>query len=152
MSFFNKVKTAISGAAQNVSTEIAKHKNKTFLDGAMGVCAWIAAADGDISSEEKQKTIGFASQSEALKVFDQNLVIERFTYFADKFQFDASIGKGEALKAIEQAVAKDPSSARLLVLVGISIGKSDGDFDADEKKVLVELCSALNLNPSEFDI
>lgn len=152
MAFFSKVKEAAQQLKEAVTTEVSKFKNKEFLDGAMAICAWVAAADGDISSEEKSKMAGYVKQSDALKVFDQNKVIERFNYFAEKFEFDPSIGKGEALQAIERAVEKNPSCSRILVQVGIAIGKADGDFDANEKKVISDVCIALGLTASEFDI
>jgi tellurite resistance protein TerB len=152
MSFLNKLKSAASQGFKNLSEEVTKFKNKEFLDGTMAICAWVSAADGNISSEEKSKMNGFVKQSDALKHYDQNKVIERFNYFAEKFEFDASIGKGEALSVIQKAVAKDASCARMLVMVGLSIAKSDGHFDIDEKKVLQEVCVALGFEPKEFDL
>lgn len=152
MGIMDKVKSVAKQLQEGISTEVAKFKNRDFLDGAMALCAWVAAADGNVSSEEKSKMIGYVKQSDSLKVFDQNLVIERFTYFADKFEFDASIGQGEALEAIQKAVSKNPSCARTLIQVGIAIGRADGDFDTDEKAVISRACKALELDPSEFDV
>ena len=47
------------------------------------------------------------------------------------FEFDISIGKGEALNSIAK-IKKDGEAARLLVRVCCAIGAADGDFDNDE--------------------
>jgi tellurite resistance protein TerB len=43
-------------------------------------------------------------------------------------------------------------AARLLIRMIISIGSSDGNFDADEKKIAAKIAKELGLNPAEFDL
>jgi tellurite resistance protein TerB len=150
MSFWNKLKESGKSVRDSLSDEVKRYKNKDFMEASTAICAWVAAADGQIDTEEKQKMIGFIKQSNELSVFNQDDVIASFNSYAGKFEFDSSIGKGEAVKAISK-LAKDPGAARLLIQVGVAIGASDGDFDAEEKAVCREACVALNLNPEEFD-
>lgn len=46
------------------------------MQGTVAVCARIAIASDGVSSEEKQKMLGFLKASDELKVFDTTEVIE----------------------------------------------------------------------------
>jgi tellurite resistance protein TerB len=135
----------------NVEEMVKRFKNKEFMDAVVAGCALVAAADGSIDSSEKQKMAGFIRRSEELKVFDMNVVIKRFNEFAEGFEFDNIIGKGEALKAIGK-IKKNQEAARLLIRVCCAIGAADGNFDDDEKAVVREICAELNLNPADFQL
>ncbi len=78
-------------------------------------------------------------------------VIKSFNKFADNFEFDHTIGKGEALKAVGKLKSNE-EGARLLVRVCCAIGLADGDFDDSEKAMIKDICVELGLNPSEFDL
>ncbi|MFK5952151.1 MAG: TerB family tellurite resistance protein, partial [Desulfobacterium sp.] len=41
---------------------------------------------------------------------------------------------------------------RAAVQVGVIIGNADGNFDADEKKVVREICQTLDIDPADFDV
>lgn len=134
-----------------LKTEVSKYKNRTFLEATVAGCALVAAADGNISSEEKQKMIGFMKQSDALSVFDTSEVIPLFEKFAGNFSFDFMIGKGECLQVIGK-LKKDVGASRLLVRVCCAVGAADGNFDDSEKAVIREICTELGLNPEEFSL
>lgn len=135
----------------NINTEISKFKNKEFMEAVVAGCAMVAYADGGASASEKQKMMGFIKQSEALKVFETDKVIDTFNKYLSKYEFDSGIGKGEALASITKLKGK-PEQGQLLVRVCIAIGGSDGNFDKDEKKAVTEICRALSLNPKDFDL
>ena len=103
------------------------------MQGTVAVCARIAVSSDGVSSEEKQKMMGFLRSSEELKVFDTNEVIEFFNKtLVSSFDFDVEIGKGETMKYI-LALKDQPEAAQLALRVGIAVAKSDGNFDQDEK-------------------
>ena len=79
---------------------IKQFANKDFMEAIAAGCALIASADGDISSEEKQKMVGYINLNDSLKVFKLNDVLTRFNHYADMFAFDYNVGKAEAMKAI----------------------------------------------------
>jgi tellurite resistance protein TerB len=135
----------------NVQTEIGKFRNKEMMEGIVAGCALVAYADGDVSSAEKQKMIGFIKQSETLKVFETDDVIRTFEKYIGKFEFDQGIGRGEALAAIVKMKGK-PDQAQLLVRVCIAIGSSDGNFDETERQAVTTICHELGLNPKNFDL
>ncbi len=100
MSFFDKVKGAINSGRDELTRQVGRFKNKKFMQGTVAVCARIAVSSDGVSSEEKQKMMGFLRSSEELKVFDTNEVIEFFNKLVSSFDFDVEIGKGETMKYI----------------------------------------------------
>ncbi|AJS61634.1 tellurite resistance TerB family protein [Paenibacillus sp. IHBB 10380] len=141
----------LKNSKQGLTDQVKKFKNKDFMDAVVAGCAIVAGADGSIDSSEKQKMSGYMSRSEELKVFDMGEVINRFNHFVGNIEFDAIIGKQEALKTIAKFRSK-PEVGRLIVGVCSAIGAADGDFDDKEKAIVREICDALGLNPSEFSL
>ncbi len=148
---FDDVKSWLNSQKDNLKDSVSRLKNKDFLDGVVAGCALVSAADGHIDASEKQKMVGFIQRSDELKVFDVQDVIKKFNQYTDGFEFDHTIGKGEALKAIIKLKGNQEAS-RLLVRVCCAIGMADGDFDADEKAVVREICAELGLDPNEFGL
>lgn len=138
-------------AREKLTTEVAKYKNAEFRDAIVAGCALVAAADGDISSDEKQKMIGYMQTSNELKMFKMTDIMKSFNDVVEKFEFDKGIGQGEALKMIGKIKPK-PEEAQLVVRVCCAIGAADGTFDADEKAAVGLICVELGLDPSNFDL
>jgi len=151
MSFFDKVKGALNSGRDELTRQVGRFKNKKFMQGTVAVCARIAAASDGVSSEEKQKMMGFLRASEELKIFDTNEVIEFFNKLVSSFDFDVEIGKGETMMYI-LALKDQPEAAQLALRVGIAVGKSDGNFDPDEKAAAREIAVALGFDPAEFGL
>ena len=147
MSAFDWLKKQIS----TVETELTKFKNKELMQAIVAGCAMVAYADGNASSSEKQKMLGFIKQSDAVKVFNADEVISAFSSYISKFEFDQNIGMGEAMAAVIKLKSK-PEQAQLLIRVCIAIASSDGNFDADEQKAIIQMCRSLDLEPSAFDL
>ena len=145
------LKTNVEAARSKLATEVTKFKNSEFMDALVAGCALVSASDGNISSAEKQRMTGFIQNSNELKVFDLKEVITTFNGYCQKFEFDAEIGKAEALRAIGKLRSK-PDAARLLVRVCCAIGSSDGNFDDGEKSVCRGICNELGLNPADFEL
>ncbi len=144
-------KNWLNTTKKELGDQVKKFKNKDFMEAVVAGCALVAFADGTISSEEKTKMAGYINISEELKVFDMGEVINRFNHYVANFEFAPEIGKQEALKAIGKLKGK-PEVGRLVVGVCSAIGAADGDFDADERRIVAEICGALGLNPSEFSL
>ena len=117
----------------------------------MAGCAYVAAADGKIEPEEKQKMANLVRNSSVTAVFDAGEAIKTFNGYAEKFEFDFQVGKSEALLAIAK-VKNDSGVARLIIRGCIIIGGADGDFDAAEKAAVREICRELGQDPAEFDL
>lgn len=138
-------------AHANLSAEVSKFKNRSFMEAVVAGCALVAAADGNITADEKQKMAGFIQRAEELKHFKMSEVIEVFNKTAGDFEFDHSIGKASALQVISKVKGKE-DQAKLLIRVVCAIGAADGDFDQDERAVVSEICKELGLAPADFDL
>lgn len=150
MGFFDDLKNRATQMQASLSQEMSRFRNKELMEAVLAGCALVAAADGNISKEEKEKMLGFVRNSEALKNFDQSAVIDTFQKHVGKMEFDFTIGKIECLKVISKI--KKTDEARLLVRVCCAIGSADGSFDADERKIVRDICQELRLNPDEFEV
>lgn len=147
----NWLKQNTAAARAKLADGVAQYRNRDFMEAVVAGCAVVAAADGNVSSEEKQKMMGFIQNSDELKVFKTDDVIKAFTEIVGKFEFDVTIGRGEAYKKIAKIKSKD-GAGQLLVRVCCAIGAADGDFDDDEKRAVAEICRELGLNPADFDL
>lgn len=145
------LKTNVESARSKLATEVTKYRNNDFKEALIAGCALVSAADGNIGSAEKQRMTGFIQNSAELKVFDLKDVIASFNNFCAKFDFDAEIGKAEALKAVGKIRSK-PDAARLLVRVCCAIGSSDGNFDESERAMCRIICNELGLSPADFEL
>lgn len=136
---------------EKLATEVAKFRNKEFMEAVVAGCALVASADGAISPVEKQKLVGFIQNSDELKVFELTQVIDAFNKICAKLEFDQAIGRAEALKIIGQ-IRSNVEASRLMVRVCCAIGAADGYFDDKEKAVVRTIILELGLNPLDFEL
>lgn len=126
-----------------------RYKSQDVLDAVVAACALVAMADGYLDASERQKMIEFVHQSEELRVFDTNKVIQKFNLFVSKIENDRVIGRAEAFRALGRIRTK-PEIARLVARYCIAIGYADGHFDPSEQQTVADICRELGLNPAEF--
>lgn len=150
MAFTDWLKRNVTEARDTINAEISKFKSKDLLEAIVASSAMVAYADGQISSDEKQKLMGYLRCSEQLKHFEQNDVIKLFQKYVEKYEFDATIATGEVMAAVSKFKGKP--QGQLVVRVCCSIGASDGDFDQTEKAVVRRMCTELGLDPAAFDL
>jgi stress response protein SCP2/tellurite resistance protein len=126
-----------------------KYKSQDVLDAVVAACALVGMADGRLDPAERQKMLEFVNQSEELRVFDTNKVIQQFNHFVSRIEYDFIIGRAEAFRALGKVRSK-PEIARLVARYCIAIGYADGNFDPNEKQMVSEICRELGLDPNEF--
>lgn len=148
---FESFLSQLKSKASELKTEAMKFKNKDFLNAAMAGSALIAMADGSITGEEKQKMIKFIESNDALSVFTTSDVIKAFQDFVGQLEFDKDIGEAKAYQALGKMKSNN-EAARLLMRMIIAIASSDGNFDANEKKIAVKIAGELGVNPAEFEL
>ncbi|MFK9090401.1 TerD family protein [Bacillus salipaludis] len=126
-----------------------RYKSQDVLDAVVAACALVAMADGYLDAAERQKMLEFVHQSEELRVFDTNKVIQRFNLFISRMENDRMMGRAEAFRALGKIRSK-PEIARLVARYCIAIGYADGNFDHNEQQMVADICRELGLNPAEF--
>jgi tellurite resistance protein TerB len=151
MAIWDQLKSRTQDLSQQLTTKAQQFRSKEFANGAMAVCALVAAADGSIDAAERQKTAALIASNETLAVFPPDELRERFNWYCDKLNQDFDFGKVEAVATIGKLKSK-PDQARAVIAIGLIIGAADGTFDDDERKALREACYAVGIAPAEFDL
>ncbi|MFZ7943542.1 TerD family protein [Neobacillus sp. 19] len=127
----------------------SRYKSQDVLDAVVAACALVAMADGYLDASERQKMLEFVHQSDELRVFDTNKVIQKFNLFISRMENDRMMGRAEAFRALGKIRSK-PEIARLVARYCIAIGYADGNFDHHEQQMVADICRELGLNPAEF--
>lgn len=151
MAFWDQLKARVTDLTASLKTNVSKFQNKEFANGSMAMCALIAAADGSITYDERQKTSALIRSNDVLSVFDSAELQQKFDFYSSKLEKDYEFGKIESIATLGKLKGK-PDQARAVVQIGIIIGGADGNFDPHEKGAVREACHAMNLNPAEFDL
>lgn len=136
---------------RGLKEEVARVRNRDFLEACVAGCALVANADGVVKPDEKQKMMGFMQTSEVLSLYNASEVIALFNKYTSHFEFDFGIGEAQALKTIGK-LGRKPDEARLLVRACCVIGAADGHFDDKERAVVRRMCLELGLDPNDFGL
>ncbi|MGG5254023.1 TerD family protein [Neobacillus sp. SM06] len=126
-----------------------RYKSQDVLEAVVAGCALVSMADGQLDPSEREKMLEFVNQSEELRVFDSQKVIQKFNQFISKMEYDHAMGRAEAFRALGKIRTK-PEISRLIARYCIAIGYADGHFDPSEKQMVTDICRELGLNPAEF--
>jgi tellurite resistance protein TerB len=151
MALWDQLKQRSLDMNAQLKTKASQFKNKDFANGAMAMCALIAAADGSIDPAERSKVAGLITSNDVLSIFPASELRERFDHYCNKLSSDYDFGKVEAVQAVAKLKAK-PDQARAIVQVGIIIGGADGNFDDHERAAVRDACFAVGIAPAEFDL
>uniref|UniRef100_A0A6M3IYU9 Putative tellurite resistance proteib n=1 Tax=viral metagenome TaxID=1070528 RepID=A0A6M3IYU9_9ZZZZ len=150
MGIFDSIFEKVKNFGEECINELKTMANKDLLEGVMAASVWVASANGEFKTEEKQKLLGYIGRSAELKVFKRKDVLDSFQRFASEFEFDQGIAEEKVKSAIMKI--KDENQARMLVRLCCAIGSADGDFDKSEKDVVKKICSILRLSPNNFGL
>lgn len=148
---FQSLREMVSSITSGLEAQVARFKNAKFLNAAIAVCARIAAADGTIGQEEKQKMFQFMSIFPALKVFQPSEILAAWNQLMQFYDISADLGNAEANKLIA-LMAGDADASSTLIHLGAAIGSSDGDFDDTEKAALRSVAGILNLRAADYGL
>jgi tellurite resistance protein TerB len=124
----------------------AKYNNRKFKNAAMAACARAAMANGVVSDEEKQATAAVIAGIPELAPFNPT---ELYTIFEGYCNGVPMIAKITCDRAIGE-LKSDPGAAAACVQIMLAVCNSDGNFDADEKKVVREVCGVLGIDATPY--
>lgn len=127
------------------------------MNAAMAGSALIAMADGSVSGEEKQKMVKFIESNDALSAFSTTDMIKDFQEYVGQLEFDKEIGVAKAYQALGKMKSNGDASHLLVrmiiaIAIAIAIASSDGNFDANEQRVVGKIARELGLTPAEFEL
>lgn len=143
----NKLKNIASGLLQDGEKALSRVTDKNAFKRAVYAGYMIADADGDFDADERKALSKFIK--EKMPQFEITDIIAAIEECEAKVAFDVDMGKAEILDFIGKATGEEAESILRLVCF---IGKSDGDFDKDERLVGRDIAVRLNLSPSRYGI
>src|ERR1044072_4388842 len=118
----------LQSLSQQLNAKKSQLMTGELADGAMAICALIAAADGSIDACEKEKTLELITTNEARSIFDPAELTEIFDGYVSRLETNYDLGKVEVVKVISKLSGK-PEKARAMIQLGIVIGGGDGMLD-----------------------
>ena len=104
-------------------------------------------ADGSFDAEEKSALAKFIHKK--MPQFSLSDVIDCIKKTDEIVSFDSDMGQLEIIGNVTKARGED---AEAIVRTAILIGKSDGDFDDDEKALVIQLAKGMEVDPSKYGI
>ena len=135
---------------KRLKQELARHRQRPFLEAAMAACALIASADGEVSFSERTRMDAVLESLAELRVFDPHEAVDLFNARVEALQVDREAGRAAAFEAIRRGAAA-AGAAELLVRICVAISLADGKYVPHERAMLGLICAALNLEPEAVD-
>ncbi len=130
--------------------EIAKHRNRPFLEAAMAASALIAVADGEVSYSERHRVDAILKRLDELSIFDPHIAVDLFNGHLESLANDSEAG----WRSIRETVAHFAGApeADTLVRIALAMSLADGEFSPQERTRVHDLCGALALAPEQFEL
>jgi len=135
---------------ERLKQEIARHRQRPFLEAAMAACALIASADDEVSFSERARMDAVLESLAELRVFDPHAAVNLFDAEIEALQADREAGRAAAFETIRRGAAAE-GAAELLVRICVAISLADGKFVSSERAMLGLICASLNLAPEAID-
>ena len=127
----------MSNMFQSIKAMIAKHqqqvRQKNFLEAAMGVCALLAVADGDLDNGQQ------------LQVFDANEAAEIFRIKGEALPNNYQQEKTAIIELITPYIG-DRELAPLLLQICLVIAQADRELKPSEQAIINEFKQILQID------
>ncbi len=144
---FDKLKKMLEDVAEEGEKLFSRVKDKGLFRRVVSASFLIARADGDFDSDEKKALATIVSTK--LTHFGLADILKILGECEEKIAFDETMGVMEIMDDICKASGED---AEMIIRISCFIGASDGDFDADEKKVAGDMAKRMGVDPSRYGL
>ena len=128
--------------------QVARQKNRPFLEAVMSAAALVCAADGQVTFPERMRLDQIIEAIKQLDAFDPHEAVDLFNEYTAAIQEDSEIGREAAFKRIEP-LANDPETTALILRVCIGILEVEGDDSMIEQIEIVSLCTRFGIDPKD---
>lgn len=142
------LKNSFQAAGDFLSGHFNEFNNGDFKAAAMAHAAQMTMADGEKDAEEVKKIAGIIDKHELLSQFDSAALRKMYTDYTNDFDFDFDFASDNIMTTLKKVT--DYDQQRGIIMIGIIIGKSDGNFDDDEKQVSLNLIDLYGHNASDY--
>lgn len=121
------------------------------MDAVVAGCAMVAQADGWVTPEERRGMIDRMRNSPTIAFFGVDDVVVLFEALNLRFERDPDDGEATAEVAVSRLRGQSGAS-RALIEAACLVAEADGGVDAEERAVILRLCTLLDLDPASFDL
>ena len=119
------------------------------MDAVVAGCAMVAQADGWVTPDERKRLVERMRNSPTVAFFGTHDVLTLFDALNLRFERDLDDGEATAEVAVGR-LRGQPGPSRMLIETACSVAEADGGFDAEERAVIIRLCSILGVDPASF--
>ncbi|EIC20129.1 tellurite resistance TerB family protein [Thiorhodovibrio frisius] len=125
--------------------------NKDFMKAFSAGVALVATADGSYDEDEKEKIRAYITNTDVLEGYNAGEVLSLVQKYADTLTTDREIGEKKAYEALLE-ISDDEEYCDMIIKICCEIGKADGNFDDNEKSVVVNICDRLGKDKREYGL
>ncbi|WP_230205238.1 tellurite resistance TerB family protein [Parafrankia elaeagni] len=118
---------------------------EAFRDAAVAVCALVAVADGRVDPEERDAMVGSIHGEAVLADYPRTDLEHLFDQHVARLRADLVAGRRAALREIGK-VRGDSVRSWAVLRFGAVVGRADGYFDPDERRVVQDAADVLGLS------
>jgi tellurite resistance protein TerB len=123
----------------------------SVVEGVVAGCALVAYADGWVTPEETRRMRGLILRFEPASALGAAAAVQMFEDLTLEFGSDHDAGEARALELVSR-LADHPQHSELLVDTCCAIAEADGGFDAEEREMILKICSLLNVDPARHGL
>jgi len=125
----------------------ARHRSRTFLEGAMAAAALVALADGDASLEEGAEVGRLMRVLDLLRDHEPDRGVESYLNHVSALR-RAPSAVGATRQVVVDAAKDDPEAAALMIVICHAISEADGIVRDSEVEEIRELAARLDVDPN----
>jgi tellurite resistance protein TerB len=148
-SFLQEIAAGSNNVVAGLKATAARYTNLEFRDGILAICAMVAAADGVIQAEEKQKVKKLILSNAALSHFPPADLGRQFETYVPKAMDEFGVLD---LENIAAKLRKNADQADMAVKIGLIIANADGVFEDSEKVRMIAIIKKLGLSPATYGL
>ncbi|KPM56782.1 tellurium resistance protein [Frankia sp. CcI49] len=126
-------------------------QGEAFRDAAVAICALVAVADGRVDPAERDAMIQSIHSEPVLAAYPRAELEQIFDQHVARLRLDLAEGRRVALNEIGK-VRGDSTRSWAVLHFGAVVGRADGYFDPDERRVVQEAAEVLGLSAGRLAV
>lgn len=117
----------------------------SIIEGVVAGCALVAYCDGWVTPEETRRMRGLITRFEPAAAIGVAEALQMFETLTFEFAHNYEAGERHAFE-LAARLATRPRDAELLIDTCCAIADADGGFDAEERQMILRLCTLLGVD------
>jgi tellurite resistance protein TerB len=149
MGLLSMFKKAVSGAANDASTKLARRENKEVVEAVVYGCIMMAHADGTLGDDELANISLQLENNEIFNGFPPAELGAMIEKACSLYKMGKLMGDTKCMNQIKD-VKKDPKNAEEVLVAVLTVAFADGDFSATERACAEKISLALGLRLKDY--